>query len=228
MHKNIYEALGGHFVSPMATFKEKLSQIKGFISDWDGVFNAGIKEANAPSPFAEADSMGTNLLRFAYWLREGNLPSFAIITGANNPSALQLAEREHFDAVYMKVLDKAEALRHFCQSQGIKPEETACFFDDVNDLGMAKLCGLRFFIPRRAGAIFNQYVRQNALCDYQTGSSGGENAMRECCEVMLNLQEQFAQVVNERSNFSENYQTYFSQRQSLNTKQYRYENGVLS
>ena len=44
--------------------------------------------------------MGTNLLRFAWWLRDrGSLPFTGILTGQDNPTAVRLAERERFQAV---------------------------------------------------------------------------------------------------------------------------------
>jgi 3-deoxy-D-manno-octulosonate 8-phosphate phosphatase (KDO 8-P phosphatase) len=77
--------LGGVFLTPIATIKERLAGIRGLVCDWDGVFNGGAKGENAASTFSEADSMGTNLLRYALWRANGGLPVAAVITGADNP-----------------------------------------------------------------------------------------------------------------------------------------------
>lgn len=199
---------------PLDEFKHKLLNIKAFISDWDGVFNDGIKTPHAPSPFAEADSMGLNLLRYEFWLRTGKIPPFAVITGADNPTAIYMAKREKFQAVYSQIVFKAEAVEHFCTQNGLEPSEVACFFDDANDLGMAKICGLRFLIRREATPDFTDFVVKEKLCDYVSAVEGGNYAIRQICEHWLTLNQNFEQVLRGRAEFTENYQTYYRLRQS--------------
>ena len=38
-----FENIGGTFITPADHLKEKLSKIKAYIFDWDGVFNNGSK-----------------------------------------------------------------------------------------------------------------------------------------------------------------------------------------
>jgi hypothetical protein len=89
-----FSRLGGTFVTPAATLVERMRTIRGFVSDWDGVFNQGAKGEGAESTYSEPDSMGTNLLRYALWRKHGKLPIAALITGAENPSARNFAVRE--------------------------------------------------------------------------------------------------------------------------------------
>jgi len=96
----IFTELGGTFSRPFAEFKDRLSKIKAYIFDWDGVFNDGVKTVQGGSPFSEIDSMGTNMLRFGHWMKTGELPFVAVITGEENPTAQYLAQREHFHSVY--------------------------------------------------------------------------------------------------------------------------------
>src|SRR4051812_22453306 len=114
----IFTELGGRFCRPFAEFKDRLSKIKAYVFDWDGVFNDGVKPdsnraAQGGSPFSEIDSMGTNMLRFGHWMATGELPFVAIITGEENPTAQYLAQREHFHAVYFKSANKLIAFEHF-------------------------------------------------------------------------------------------------------------------
>jgi len=39
----IFTQLGGEFITPVSELAEKLSSVKAFIFDWDGVFNDGTK-----------------------------------------------------------------------------------------------------------------------------------------------------------------------------------------
>src|SRR5262245_65932439 len=91
----VFSRLGGTFVTPIATLVERMRSVRGFVSDWDGVFNQGTKGEGAESTYSEPDSMGTNLLRYALWRKHGQLPIAALITGAENPSARTFALREH-------------------------------------------------------------------------------------------------------------------------------------
>ena len=106
----VFSRLGGTFVTPIATLVERMSAIRGLVSDWDGVFNQGAKGEGAESTYSEPDSMGTNLLRYALWRKHGQQPIAALITGAENPSARTFALREHFHAVYFGARNKTAAI----------------------------------------------------------------------------------------------------------------------
>lgn len=208
----------GEFVLPHKDIAKKWQEIKALVFDWDGVFNNGIKNPSIPSPFAEADSMGTNLLRYEFWRRNQVLPVVAIITGADNPSAIALARRERFQAVYSKILDKGEAIRHLCEMQGLQMHEVACFFDDANDLAMAKICGLRILVQRKASPLFTQFVKNHQLCDYITKNEGGQYAIRETCEMLMAVNGVYQDVLLSRYLLDDQYKTYFAQRQQENTR----------
>ncbi len=192
---------------------KNFSTIKAFVSDWDGVFNAGQKNPHQPSGFSEADSMGLNLVRYEFFRRLGNIPPIAIITGADNPSAFELAKREKFQAVYSQIVHKQEAILHFCQLMSLKPEEIAVFFDDANDLSMAKLCGVRILIPRLSSPLFTAFVQKNNFCDYTAQYEGGQNAVRQVCEHFLDISGNYEKILMSRANFDDDYQTYFNLRQ---------------
>ena len=223
----IFEALGGEFVTPITDIKKTLSSIKAFVFDWDGVFNDGIKSPDRSAPFSEASSMGINLLRFDYWCRNNDLPFTAIITGENNKAAEEFARRENFDAVYYHVKDKTTAIEHLGETYRIIPSQIACFFDDVTDLSMAKVCGLRMMMRRRASPLFTQYVKQHKLCDYLTGNEGQEHGLREACELLMGINGNFNERVEARFNFAPHYQEYFRQRKQPVPKFYTFTNEII-
>ncbi len=215
-----YTAIGAKFITPIEEISEKLKKIKAFVYDWDGVFNNGEKGGQIGSTYKEADSMGTNLLRFAFWLTHNeNLPQYGIITGANNPTAKQLADREHFPFAYIGTKDKGKALEHLCKTQNLKPEEIAFFFDDILDLSVASQVGLRFLVRRDASPAFMNYVTEHSWCDYVTAGSGNEFAVRETAELLISLYGVYNEVVDYRMQFQGKYERYLSARNSFQTSE---------
>lgn len=210
----LFEKGGGEFVSPPSVFTDKLKKIKAVLFDWDGVFNDGFKREKEGSIFSEIDAMGTNLLRFALWRMNGKIPVTAIMTGENNPAALQLAQRESFNAVYSRMKNKAEAFRTFTKAYSLKADEVLFFFDDVLDLEVARQCGARILIGRGSNPMLNQFVKNSQLADYITSNDGGHHGLREGVELVMGLVGEFEEVVKNRMTFSENYQTYLAARKT--------------
>jgi 3-deoxy-D-manno-octulosonate 8-phosphate phosphatase (KDO 8-P phosphatase) len=225
--QNIFEKLGGSFQQEPSVIRQKLVHAKAFLFDWDGVFNDGYKIGASGSPFSESDAMGTNLLRFSYWLRHGKLPVVGIITGEENPAARELALREHFDVIYFKSSRKAIAFDHFCGRFGVKPTETVYTFDDVLDIPVAQLAGLRMVISRSASPLFTRYLAEQQLADYISGNPGGQAAVREVTEIIIALQDNFSDVIQHRAAYSNKYQQYFAARQALATQVFRTVDGVV-
>jgi 3-deoxy-D-manno-octulosonate 8-phosphate phosphatase (KDO 8-P phosphatase) len=214
----IFSRLGGTFVTPIATLVERMRNVRGFVSDWDGVFNQGTKGEGAESTYSEPDSMGTNLLRYALWRAHGELPIAALITGAENPSARTFALREHFHAVYFGARNKTAAIESLCRVHRVSSDRLVCIFDDVNDLGMAFACGIRVFVQRSASPLLREYVVRQGLCDYVTAHSPHGHAVREVCELLLGLLGSFEAVVASRVAWDTSYAEYFAKRQALTTE----------
>ncbi|AKD55980.1 phosphatase [Spirosoma radiotolerans] len=211
-----FTALGGQFVTPVHILTEKLKAVRAIVFDWDGVFNDGIKTEAGSSSFSEVDSMGTNLLRFGFWLHHGGkLPAAAVITGVTNGLADALVRREHFHACYSQAKHKIDVLAHFLAEHNLQPHEVAFFFDDALDLSVAEVAGVRIMVRRNANPLFTNYVVQNGLVDYVTGSQSGQFAVREGCELMLGLLGLFDTVMAERLRYKPVYDQYYQQRQAV-------------
>ena len=211
--QSLFESGGGRFVTPATEIAARLGGCRGIVFDWDGVFNAGRKGASTQSDFTEVDSMGTNMLRYGLWRDSGSLPFTAVISGENNKTAVQFAEREHFNAVYTGIRDKREVIAKISDDQGLKAGQLICIFDDINDLGMAGLCGLRFMVGRAESPMLARYATEQGMCDYRTGSSS--YAVREVCELLLGLLGSFDDVVSSRVAVDEEYRRYFEARQAI-------------
>lgn len=189
----------------------KLSNIKAFVFDWDGVFNNSHK-SNDGSNFNEADSMGTNLLRYSYFSLKGELPKMAIISGEKNELSFYFAKRERFDNCYFKIGNKKLAIEDFCLKHNLQMNEIAYFFDDVLDLCIAESCGLRIMINRKAGVLFKKHVRENKYADFITANEGGNYAIRECCEMIMGINGNFDNIIKNRKDYSEHYLDYLQKR----------------
>ncbi len=213
-----YTASGASFLTPATTLAARVASLRGIVFDWDGVFNAGVKGEHMPSPFSEPDSMGTNLLRYGLWLREQRLPVAAIVSGAANPDAVAFARREHFQAVYPGVRNKADAVAALCAVHGVDASQLAVVFDDVNDLPMAAECGMRFLVRRASSPLLAEFAAREGLCDYVTACEGGRHAVREVTELLLGLTGRFEQVIRSRIASDDAYVRYFNARQALETR----------
>jgi 3-deoxy-D-manno-octulosonate 8-phosphate phosphatase (KDO 8-P phosphatase) len=216
--ENSYSYLGGKFITPINDIKNKLSRIKAYIFDWDGVFNNGEKSADGSSTFSEVDSMGTNLLRYSHFMKSKKLPLAAVISGEKNESAFYFCKRECFDYSFYKVATKINALNFICEKENIKPSEVAYFFDDVLDLSMAEVCGVRILVNQKTNPLFANYCIKNNLVDYLTASQGGQFAVREAAELLIALNENFNEVITNRKNSTADYKMYIEKRRTVNTK----------
>jgi 3-deoxy-D-manno-octulosonate 8-phosphate phosphatase (KDO 8-P phosphatase) len=167
------------------------------------------------------------MLRFGLWLTHGVMPVVAVITGVENRSAMHLARREHFQDVYFSIRNKGLAVTHLCSAHGIRPEQVACLFDDINDLEMAQACGVRCLVAREASPMFTRYVVRRGLTDYVTGCGPHRHGVREFCELALAVMERYDQVIAARMSWNAQYQTYFTQRQAILTNFYTQKAGQI-
>ncbi|MBL0356865.1 MAG: phosphatase [Chitinophagaceae bacterium] len=212
------EYFKGSFVTGAPTVKQKLKQVKAFVFDWDGVFNDGRKNIDGHSSFSEIDSMGLNMMRFSHYLLYKQLPVVAIITGENNQLAFSFAKRENLHCVYYKAAHKEKALLHFCEQNGISPADVMFVYDDVLDLSVARLAGLRFMIGRKVNPLFTEFAIDNRLVDYITKHDGNNYAIREISEIVMAFSNNFDLAVENRMKFGEAYQDYLALRNKTATQ----------
>ena len=223
----LYNTLGGTFVTPIHQMKIKLLNIKAILFDWDGVFNNGKKSAGGGSDFSEVDSMGVNLFRYSQFLKSKQSPITGVISGEKNETAFYFCKREHFNYSFYKVGNKILALNYICEKEKIKPHEVMYFFDDVLDLSVAEVCGLRVLINQKANPLFLSYCLKNKLVDYLTASPGGAHAVRESAELFIGISDTYDKVINDRKIISADYKTYMEKRNSVNTAFFTSDNGAI-
>jgi 3-deoxy-D-manno-octulosonate 8-phosphate phosphatase (KDO 8-P phosphatase) len=219
----------GKFISSQKTISAKLKKIRALVFDWDGVFNNGEKSAEGSSNFNEVDSMGSNLLRYSFYLNNSTLPVTAIISGEKNQTSFFFSKRECFHYSFFKMPNnKLDALKYICEAEKIKPEEVLYVFDDVLDLPIAEVCGLRMLVNQKANPLFAEYCAKHKLVDYVTGYSGGNFAVREVSEMLMYLNGNYEKIITDRKNAAEKYKAYLSQRQSTKTRFFTSTDGKLA
>jgi 3-deoxy-D-manno-octulosonate 8-phosphate phosphatase (KDO 8-P phosphatase) len=215
--ENEFKKSGGTFLTTSKEISSALSNIKAFVFDWDGVFNDGSKTNVTDSSFSEVDSMGINLLRFDYWLRNDRFPLIFIITGMKNQTAAGFAKREHFDGIFHNTKNKREALESLCNKYKIVAKEVAFIFDDVLDIEIAKMSGLSFNVGRESNPLLKDYIIQNNICNYISAFPGEKHAVREICELLIGLSGDYKRAVELRIQFKGKYEEFLNQRNSINT-----------
>lgn len=215
--ESLFSGLGANFLLSAEEIHSRFRNVRAFVFDWDGVFNRGDKGPAATNTFSEPDSMGSNLLRYAFWRANGTFPICAIVSGANNATAELFAKREHFHAVYCGYLDKNEAFDSLESKHSLKRQEIAYVFDDANDFAVACDCVLRFLVRRDASPLLREYAATNGIVDYVTAARSGEYPVREISELLIGLLGGYPDVFKSRQQFDSQYQEYFSARQQIAT-----------
>jgi len=219
--EKIFTGLGGRFVKSPESIRNDLKDVQSFIFDWDGVFNDGSKKAGEGSAFSEVDSMGINLLRFSRWLINKKIMPVFIITGENNPPALELTHREYYNGVFLSFKDKKQALGVIENKYHIGKDKIAVVFDDVLDLSLVQSCRISFWAGRKSTPMLENYILENNICSYITGSSGGNNAVREICELILGIEGSYNKVLQHRIDFSSEYRDYLETRKTCISEEFR-------
>lgn len=215
--ENIFTQLGGQFLTTAKDIARKITNIEAIILDWDGVFNNGEKGYGYFSTYSEIDSMGLNILRFALWMQNNQMPFLGILTGQVNQSAFELAKRENYNAVYYNFKEKRKAIDHLKKTFSISPSKVFYVYDDILDIAAAKLTGLAVFIRRTSSPLLADYILRNHLADYITAHTAQQNAIREICELMLGLMNVYDDCIYHRIEFTDTYQKYISERIKTNT-----------
>jgi 3-deoxy-D-manno-octulosonate 8-phosphate phosphatase (KDO 8-P phosphatase) len=214
--KKVEKDFRGELVIRTDEFRKKIKDIKLLVFDWDGIFNDGSK-SQMSSSFNEIDSMGINMLRFGYFLRNRQNPITAIVTGERNDTAIHWAEREHFHYVFFKVKNKADVQKHLLHGNNMNHEDILFVFDDIHDLSLAMNAGLRILVKNPGAKLFADYCKKMKYCDYITKNSGGNLALREISELILNQLDLFERTIENRMNFHGVYSDYFQIRNLVKT-----------
>jgi len=155
-----------------------LRGIKLFATDVDGVLtDAGMYYAESGDEwkkFNTRDGMGIKLLQ-----RVGIIT--AIVTQERTKLVARRAEKLTIPELHQGVMDKLTVIREMASRHGLSLKQVAYIGDDINDLEALKEVGFSATpadgMPQVAAAI-----------DYVCQKKGGEGAVREIIEMILDAQ----------------------------------------
>lgn len=111
----------------------------------------------------------------------------AIITGRTSPLTARRARDLGIQLLQQGREDKEAALRELLDELALPVDSAAYMGDDLPDLGAIMHAGLGITVPNG-----HWYVREQA--DYCTEAGGGEGAVREICDLILQAQDKLADI----------------------------------
>ena len=156
-----------------------LREIRLFATDVDGVLtDAGMYYAESGDEwkkFNTRDGMGIKLLQ-----RAGIIT--AIVTQERTKLVARRAEKLAIPELHQGVMDKLTVIREMAARHGLSLKQVAYIGDDVNDLEALKAVG---FSASPADGMPNIA----AAVDYVCQKKGGEGAVREIIEMILDAQQ---------------------------------------
>jgi len=163
----------------------KAAKVRLLVLDVDGVMTDGRiimdHEGREIKAFDVRDGHGIKLLRQAGI-------EVAILTGRNSPVVQKRADDLGIPRVCQGVHDKVAAYEEIVGEKGIKDEE-ACFVgDDLVDITLLKRVGLPICVADGV-----QEAKAAAL--YVTQCPGGRGAVREVCELLLQAQGRWEEIL---------------------------------
>jgi len=157
--------------------KEKLSKIKLFICDIDGVLTDGafIKSTSGEElrSFNALDGVGFVMLR----LLQLDIKT-AWITGRESATTTLRAEELQIDDIYNGVIRKIDAYNELKSKYSVSDDEVCFVGDDIIDIPLLEKVGFAVTVPNAPKYIGN-------YAHHTTSLSGGKGAVREVIDMLI-------------------------------------------
>ncbi len=170
----------------MQSVVEKAKKLKLLILDVDGVLTDGKlffdNDGNEYKSFHAQDGHGIKMLR-----QTG--VEVAVISGRKSQSVALRMKNLGIEHVYQGHENKIAAFNALIEKLGITPEQAAHVGDDVIDLPVMIRVGLAIAVNDA-----NFAVKQHA--DWCTTLPGGQGAVREVCDFIMQAQGHFDDMLN--------------------------------
>lgn len=158
--------------------KDKFAQVKLLVMDFDGVHTDGHvwtdEHGKEMVISSRLDGMGLEMLR-----RLTDVKAF-VISKEENPVVSMRCKKLKIPCVQGvdKGEGKLEILKRIMGENGCVPEEAIYMGDDINDIPCIEFVGLGI-------AVINARPQVRALAAYTTIAAGGNGAIREVCDMIL-------------------------------------------
>jgi 3-deoxy-D-manno-octulosonate 8-phosphate phosphatase (KDO 8-P phosphatase) len=164
--------------------KAKLKKIKLLILDVDGVMTDGRiimdDEGRETKSFNVRDGHGLKILQ-RYGIK------VALLTGRQSKVVEYRAEDLDIKEVYQKVYNKKEVFEKILKKHKLSADDTAFIGDDIIDIPVLRRVGFSAAVADAADVV-------KKSVDYITKNRGGNGAVREICEMILQAQGKWTEV----------------------------------
>lgn len=164
----------------------KAAKLKLLILDVDGVLTDGRlffdHEGNEYKSFHARDGHGIKLLR-----QTG--VEVAVISGRSSKAVALRMKMLSIEHVYLGHENKILAFNEIIEKIGVVPEQVAHVGDDLLDLPIMIRVGLAIAVKDANFAV-------KPYANWCTEALGGQGAVREVCDLIMQAQGQFDKVVN--------------------------------
>ena len=164
---------------------QKAKNVKLMILDVDGVLTDGklffSEEGETLKVFHVLDGHGIRLLE-QYGIQT------AIISARKSAMVLRRAKDLGIKYVQLGIQNKLTALTTLLDKTGFKVSDCGYIGDDVIDLPILTRVGFSASVP-------NGHEEVRSRVDYVTKAFGGNGAVREICDLILQAQEKYRQMM---------------------------------
>ncbi|GAB1475133.1 HAD-IIIA family hydrolase [Bacteroidota bacterium] len=162
----------------MSNYKVKLSKIKAFAFDVDGVFTDGTVLCTETG-----DLLRMHNAKDGYAVRMAVLAGYpvAIITGGSSESIKKRFDPIGVKEIYLKSVNKMPDFLDFCSKYNLVPEDILFMGDDIPDMEILTSCGL-------ATCPSDAVNEVKEICEYISIFSGGKGCVRDVIEQTLKIQ----------------------------------------
>ncbi|MBN2683055.1 MAG: HAD hydrolase family protein [Bacteroidales bacterium] len=162
----------------MGNFKEKLTDIKAFAFDVDGVFSCGtIFMLNDGEPVRSINIKDGYAVQYAV---KKKYP-IALITGGNSQAVKTRFQALGVTDIYLRSVNKMDDFKDYLFKYDLKPEEILYMGDDIPDYEVMKIAGL-------ATCPYDAATEIKAISHYISNIKGGEGCVRDVIEQVLRSQ----------------------------------------
>ena len=167
----------------------RAQDVRVIFFDVDGVLTDGglyfTENGESIKRFHTLDGHGIKLLQ-----RAGIVP--AVVTGRDAPALRLRLSALGVTHARFGTEDKRPAAESILAELGLDWEQAAAMGDDWPDLAMLRRCALAVAPPAAQAEVL-------AAAHYVTRASGGQGAVRECCDLLLTASGHYARLLQEAS-----------------------------
>lgn len=172
-----------------AEFRERAARVRLLLMDVDGVLTDG-RLLNVPGPDGKMvetkafDSQDGIALQWLSWYGIAT----GVISGRVSAATEERARQVKMTYVYQGHIEKIPVLQEIHAKSGIQFDEIAYVGDDLTDIVVMRRVGLGI-------ATANARPEVKRAARYITHADGGSGAIRQVCELLLQAQGHWADIL---------------------------------